>query len=597
MVTTQREQRGQFSTAPAIADLMISMISAQFAAGKILEPSFGTGVFVDLLLEKRYTRIFGYELDNALFQNLLTAYDTNKVVLRQGDFLASPRAEKFDVIIGNPPYVYYNNIEPQILTPLLKNPFWQPLINGEWDLLYFFIVWAVEKLKPSGELIFITPYYWFNSTYAISLRKYLCEQGSFESIIHFGEMNLFRDCAPNTIIFKFIREHSNDPIKIIEYKQRQGAIDTITNEIRRQLDEFPERSVETDIYRIFTMPQFDTSLSWALINPSEREVCHEIERSTLTTIPQIPIDKNTLTPITVPLTSLLDEKDLRTYNLPKRGLTAVLNGRKKWYLVSPYQTHYLKLKQVLTVSVGMVTGFDKAFRISEEEQQLLNEEEQRHIIQCVKGLNCERFTIKKPELYIYVDDVKSTEKLARDFPYVFQKFSQYRAKLKQRYNIHNKQWFHWATIRNKEIYEQNFNQPKIFVPCLDRHPQSRFSLTDENVYGSGDTLAIVPSPHSPYHLREDLKYVLAWLNCSFLQKWYRIKGSKRGHRIQYTQSYVEEMPIRLINWKSEKELAIYNSILEMVSQILERRGNRTDFETEIDQHFRTLLNERVSTGD
>jgi len=161
--------------------------------------------------------------------------------------------------------------------------------------------------------------------------------------------------------------------------------------------------------------------------------------------------------------------------------------------------------------------------------------------------------------------------------------------LTKRYNIQNKKWFHWATIRNKEVFEENFKEFKIFVPNLDRHKQSRFSLSNEEVYGSGDTLAIVGDSYSPYKPRESLKYITAWLNSPFIQNWYKIKGSRRGHRTQYTQSYVEEMPIRLINWHDAEEVSIYNNIINIVDEILELKEANTILENEIEGNISNLL--------
>jgi adenine-specific DNA-methyltransferase len=64
-------------------------------------------------------------------------------------------------------------------------------------------IWSIENLKDEGELVYIVPFNWFNSTFAESLRNYLVRNGYFEAIIHFGEYKLFEDCSPNSIIFKY----------------------------------------------------------------------------------------------------------------------------------------------------------------------------------------------------------------------------------------------------------------------------------------------------------------------------------------------------------------------------------------------------------
>ena len=589
LLKNEKEKLGQYITSPEVANLMISLISSKYRHGKILEPCFGTGVFLDLLCRAGYEEVFGYELDSSFYQMIETKFPDKISNFANIDYLKTAKHEKFDIIIGNPPYVYFNNIEPEILEPLKGHPFWIDLINGEWDLLYFFIVWSIEKLNPSGELIFITPYYWFNSTYAASLRKYVLDQGDFDLIIHFGEMNLFKGCAPNTIIFKFIKGKTRNPLKAIEYKERKGVLPEITAKIEAIIRNFPEQEFEDETYRIFYMDQFKDPYFWYLIKPSEKELCDVIERTTLRNVPELDLYKSSLAPKKTPLHALLDEKDLFSFNLSQSKFHPVIRNRKKWYDIPPYQNSYLKLKHVLTVFVGMVTGFDLGFRLDREEFEILNSEEKRHVIRCVKGQNCGRFFIDGSEYYIYLDDITDEKLLMEKFPNFYSKLIKFKAELIKRYNIQSKEWFHWATIRNKEVFEENFKEFKIFVPNLDRHKQSRFSLSKEEVYGSGDTLTIVSDSHSPYKPRESLKYITAWLNSTFIQNWYKLKGSRRGHRTQYTQSYVEEMPIRLIDWQDAEEVSIYNNIVKIVDEILElKEANRT-LENEIEGNIAKLL--------
>ncbi|MHA1428542.1 MAG: Eco57I restriction-modification methylase domain-containing protein [Candidatus Helarchaeota archaeon] len=584
-----KAQLGQYITSIEIADLMISLISSKYATGKILEPSFGTGVFLDLLYEKGFNNIYGVELDETFYALIAKKFPDKLSYYQNNDYLKTPREEKFDIIIGNPPYVYYNNIPSEILAPLKQNPFWVEMYNGEWDLLYFFIVWSIEKLNPLGELIFITPYYWFNSTYASSLRKYLLENGRFDTIIHFGEMNLFQGCAPNTIIFKYIKGKTASPIRVIEYKKRKGDTQTISQEIKNFIKDFPDEEFEDEQYRIFYMEQITNPFFWYLIKPSEQKLCESIETSTLVNIPKITIQKHTLFPKSVFLHELLDEKDLISFSLNKKKYHPTITNRKKWYVIPPYKNQYLKLKHVLTVSVGMVTGFDKAFRLNEDEYHNLNEIEKNHVIKCIKGQNCERFFTNSSEFYIYVDDINDELELKSEFPNFYMKLAKYKSELRKRYNIKDKPWFHWATIRNKEIYELNRKRYKIFVPCLDRHKYSRFSISNNDVYGSGDTLAIVKSPHSFYKLKESLKYITAWLNSSYIQKWYKIKGSKRGHRTQYTQSYLEEIPIRVINWQDDTEISLYEHILTTIDEVLRAKTLNSKLEKELDNTITALI--------
>ena len=83
---------------------------------KILEPSSGQGVFLDILYNKGYRNIIAYEIDREL------SGDYNFV--RYESFVSAKVSEKFDLIIGNPPYIRWKNLEPELKEELSDNTLW-----------------------------------------------------------------------------------------------------------------------------------------------------------------------------------------------------------------------------------------------------------------------------------------------------------------------------------------------------------------------------------------------------------------------------------------------------------------------------------------
>jgi len=67
-------------------------------------------------------------------------------------------------------------------------------------------------------------------------------------------------------------------------------------------------------------------------------------------------------------------------------------------------------------------------------------------------------------------------------------------------------------------------QGRIYVPGIDRSPVSRYSYSPGNFVGLGDVLTISAKPACT----EDLRYLLAWLNSTLVEEWYRIKGQRAG---------------------------------------------------------------------
>jgi adenine-specific DNA-methyltransferase len=220
---------GQFYTSKDVVSYMVSLITKN-AQARILESGFGQGAFLDYLLDERYVNLTGYDIDEENYIKARKKYPLS-VKLFHLDYLKSPIEEKFDVIIGNPPYVGWNRILTDVRENLIKEPFWKKYVNGEWDLLYAFIIWSIEKLNENGELIYIVPFNWFHSTYAASLRKYLSTYGSFEIINHFGEFKLFEDCAPNNIIFRYrksrLEKGKGQPFFVSDFHGKKGNLSAI----------------------------------------------------------------------------------------------------------------------------------------------------------------------------------------------------------------------------------------------------------------------------------------------------------------------------------------------------------------------------------
>nr|HPH72660.1 N-6 DNA methylase [Paludibacteraceae bacterium] len=252
---------GQYFTPKVVADFMIEIADIS-KKSKILEPSCGEGVFLELLQQKGFNDLTAFEID----QNLAQEFDC----VRYESFVSAKIDEKFDLIIGNPPYIRWKNLEDELKKELSQDPIWNKYFNSLCDYLYIFILKSIELLNENGQLIFICPEYWMNTTHSISLRNYMIQNGYFEEIYHFNETPIFDKVTVSIVIFKFIKsKETKDKIKVSKFYANQK----LTNETLYNLkNQIPFKDAE-----FLSVSQFKLNERWILQSDEVRQKLQILE--------------------------------------------------------------------------------------------------------------------------------------------------------------------------------------------------------------------------------------------------------------------------------------------------------------------------------
>ena len=172
--------RGQVFTPLEVVERMLALRRNQ---GRVLEPACGDGAFSSYL-----PNCVAIEIDPAISPHYAQILD----------FFAYPETEKFDTIIGNPPYVKARDILHDTRKHLASQ-----LLNGHSNLYLHFIEKCVRHLKPGGELIFITPRDFLKTTGSAQLNTWLFDQGTITSFDDLGDARIFAGATPNCAIWRF----------------------------------------------------------------------------------------------------------------------------------------------------------------------------------------------------------------------------------------------------------------------------------------------------------------------------------------------------------------------------------------------------------
>jgi len=244
MDTIAKKQNGVVFTPEWVVDFMIDeTLGSKKINGneKILDAGCGEGIFT-IIAAQKFSILSGKKIekvieDNIYFTDISEEYiekakqnlqklSKNKIVKYNAitdDFCFHNFDEKFDFIIGNPPYVRIQNLNDR-REQLQKR--YVTASNGSIDLYFCFFEQALKLLNKNGRVAFITPNSHFYSAAGKNLRNLLLPH--LTKIINFDHFQVFKDATAYTAItflekkevtdFLYAENFKND-FQNIEYRK------------------------------------------------------------------------------------------------------------------------------------------------------------------------------------------------------------------------------------------------------------------------------------------------------------------------------------------------------------------------------------------
>ena len=159
-----KKKNGIYFTPPSIITKHAQILKKHMkGVKKVLEPSCGSCEYIRVFQSEKYD-ITGIEYDNTIYDSIKD--DTYKnTTLIHADYLKWKTTDKFDLIIGNPPYFVIN-----------KNDMpdeYKGYYDGRPNIFIPFILKSLELLNEGGILGFVLPASLMNSLYYDKLRKHI----------------------------------------------------------------------------------------------------------------------------------------------------------------------------------------------------------------------------------------------------------------------------------------------------------------------------------------------------------------------------------------------------------------------------------------
>ncbi|MCT4621175.1 MAG: N-6 DNA methylase [Marinisporobacter sp.] len=403
--------------------------------------------------------------------------------------------KKFDIVLGNPPYVGEKGNKP-MFDKIKNTPFGQKYYEGKMDYFYFFIYRSLEILREKGVLGYLTTNYFVTADGAMKLRSFFKQHCAFIDIVNFNDYEIFKAAkGQHNIIFFLEKDMSKNQAICIKYIKEKNMDEKEMHELLCGSKEMKKKAGQ---YILENQEKLYDDYGQMLIQENNE----------------------------------YDSILRKIYN------------RKEY-----------TLKEICNVNQGIVSGADKVtkdmlekkipFEIAKKRNILLNQGifvlsyEEANALELLdshwlkpmyKNSDIKRYYANQnPSKYLlYVEDETKINKK------VLVHLSRYKEVLeKRRETVRGTRcWYALQWPRKQEIFENT----KIIVP--HRSKENRFALNNSSWYASADVYFIT--------LKEkniDFYMLLGLLNSKIMYFWLYSRGKRKGDYLELYATPLKNLPI------------------------------------------------------
>lgn len=234
-------QHGDVFTKPCVVDYMLDMVGytadKDLSMTSIMEPSCGEGEFVISIITRlaKSASRFGFDLNEAYHRNVNASDLDGTKVLRcieriketfpeiknpsikiiVEDYLLAEHAS-VDIVIGNPPYIRYEQI-PEDKLDVYKKRFTTFYYRADMYVLFF--EHSLKQLKRGGKHCFICSNRWMKNLYGKNLRGLVARHYNLTTIINMEGADAFdEEVLAYPAITLIEGRNGNDNLKFAETK-------------------------------------------------------------------------------------------------------------------------------------------------------------------------------------------------------------------------------------------------------------------------------------------------------------------------------------------------------------------------------------------
>lgn len=233
---SDRKARGAFFTPSQVARFMVDW--AIRAPGEtVLEPSCGDGAFVAAAAERcadlrdarpggSAARVVAYDIHQGSIDVAREQVDSRGIDLdyRCGDFFDQAASAGFDAVVGNPPYVRYQDFTGTSRSKSLEAALAQGVrlsqLASSWAA---FVVHASGFLKVGGRLALVLPAELLSVSYAADIRAFLLRRFSSVRLVLFKEL-VFPGVLEDVVLLLAEGDGGTDRFEVFQTRNAQSLV-------------------------------------------------------------------------------------------------------------------------------------------------------------------------------------------------------------------------------------------------------------------------------------------------------------------------------------------------------------------------------------
>ena len=185
---------------------------------------------------------------------------------------------EYDIVVGNPPYVYYNDI-PKGQRDSYNDTF-PNAAHRQYDILILFIDSVRDWLKPSGKVSYITSNKFTGAQYGEKLRKNMPRYVFVDEFVDFADAGVFEDAVNYPCVFVMQRKTDEEErntekysFPFVEVKEGMKDVSDLLSHVKSNIGEEHEDEF------VNAFPVSSNSLdeqSWKFIPDDDSRILEQI---------------------------------------------------------------------------------------------------------------------------------------------------------------------------------------------------------------------------------------------------------------------------------------------------------------------------------